>query len=980
MFVAILQRQRPFATALVPRLSFQFSSSPQLATRRQQRLPGDFENPRLPHRANAFWPLHLQKKSSSSDVRQASLVVHGPEDTLRNFPKQTPPFHLIVVESPSKCATIFKILQQYVKEKGLDYDFVVTSCLGHVRNLRKQPIKGEDVAGIDLKTGYKTSYSILPEKENLVYELKRWVDKANNLVLATDDDREGEAMAWHLLQVLDEPDFVRMRFGEITPKAIVDALEQAQPQLRDPLVQAQETRRILDRLAGFTVSPVLWRKIAPGLSAGRVQSVGMALIVQRERERLLFQESEYWDAKVQCSSEDGSFEGNLVAINDQPVANKGEDFEQHSADQLTKAARHKRHWKEADARELQKRLESDTWTWKVEEVNSRQRKLNPAAPFITSTLQQESNKRLGLSVSATMSAAQQLYERGFISYMRTDSNHLSKDAQEAVRSEIVREFGDDFFREEATKPKRKKGKNNAAHEAIRPAIQANGGFEKPEGLPGNFDQVLRELYTLIYQRTVGSHMPPQVSNSTSVRIVGENEDGDLKLTAQASGSVVVDPGFTLVYANRDETSSKLPKLEEAQDIVCEKVLPIQHFSQPPSRYYEASFVKELESLGVGRPSTYAGTVKILRDRAYVGSPNENASRSGKAAVGPAISAQRAAGGETFTGSLSARGPMVPSLSAFVVCSLLEEHCNMYVDPSFTAKMEERLDRIAHSDKVSEEERIAYLDEFYSGEEGLAAKIKHIDEDVDSEEARRVNLPSLAWNETSGLEEIGLFVGPWGPYVKRVVRDENRDIVSDPSDKTPSASLPSSMSSDISSISLESVSKLLRMKEENGVFLGHHPKDGREIRLKVGRFGAFLQWGQDDKEGTTTHTLPPELRNAKAIGANETGGDEHTLGVTYEDAVKYVGLPRTVASIDDKPIVAAIGPYGPYLKYTNRYHSLKPEQGNVITIDAEAAKALVTEFIIEGKRRKYPRPLYSKKTMFRTNLVLRHAIRIGWCPC
>jgi DNA topoisomerase-1 len=962
-WLMMLIGQQKLATAFAPRLS-------------RTALP-TFQRPlpRFPLQATA------KKKSTSGSAKRKpySLVVHGPtaDFSVKKISKR--PFKLVIVESPSKCQTIAKILQQYVSDQNLDHDYVVTSCMGHIRNIpQKKTHKNETIAGIDLEpqegdpTRYRPTYTILPEKEQLVEDLKALSDRAQQLVLATDDDREGEAMAWHLLQVLLEEEGggdakhahqmspLRVRFTEITPKAIVQSIQNPETSLNTNLVKAQETRRILDRLAGFTVSPILWKKIAPGLSAGRVQSVGMALIVQRERERLLFKETEFWDGQADFSALSDQFQGTLVSISGTQLASGGNDFDPREANTLTESSRHKLHLKRDDAEDLFQRLNQnkEDWEWTVANITATQRKLNPSPPFITSTLQQEANKRLGLSVSRSMQTAQQLYEKGFISYMRTDSNHLSDDAKAAIKTEISKDYGGpDFYQPTTAKAKRKKKKSGkpepqAAHEAIRPAIQDNGRFTKPSNLPDTFDGAAKQLYELIYQRTVASHMPPQVSNQTAIRIIGENED--TQLLFRTSGSVVIKPGFSNVYPRQAEKDSPLlPSLREGQKIDCNEATPLIHITQAPARYTEASFVQELEALGVGRPSTYAGTVQILRDRAYVGSPvTSDSARSGpgKVVSGPAISAQRAAGGEEFTGSQSARGPLVPSLTAFVVCSLLETQCSMYVDPSFTAGMEERLDKIANAEEnISEDERVAYLDEFYAGDNGLAAQIERIHDSDDADDARRAKLPALEWNSTNG-EEIGLFVGPWGPYVKKVRREESGD-----GKKPVSAPLPAGMAADLSIITLQNLKGVLATKEAGGTVLGQHPDDGRNIRLMVGRFGAYLQLGEDGEDGTTTHTLPRSVRNMKNIDVEQAaegdGSLNSMLGITFEEAVQYANLPRTVCEMNELPILAAIGPYGPYLKYNSTFLTLKPADGDVLTIEPESAQILVTEGIVNRKSSK-----------------------------
>jgi DNA topoisomerase-1 len=951
----------------------------------QRQLKQDYRN-----RQSASIRLFAQRKASTP-LKQQSLVVHGPttDFSLSLKKKKTErPFKLVIVESPSKCATIAKILHKYVQEQELGHDYVVTSCMGHIRNLPKQKTsKSQTIAGIDgIENGrYEPTYVILPQKYKLVEDLKDLNNQAQQLILATDDDREGEAMAWHLLEILENkedndnsatttnPDKLpplRVRFTEITPKAICASVENPATSLNHNLVQAQETRRILDRLAGYTVSPLLWKKIAPGLSAGRVQSVGMALIVQRERERLLFQETEYWDLEADfraVSLQGLNFPGQLVSINGTVLASGGKDFEPRQANTLTLAARHKLRLQEEGALELASQLDRDEdWSWTVANVTSTERKVNPPPPFITSTLQQEANKRLALSLSRTMQTAQQLYENGFISYMRTDSNHLSEDAQQAIRLEITNEYGgSENYQPRDSKPPKKKTKKTvadkpdpqAAHEAIRPSIQPDGGFIKPSDLPSQFSGATQALYELIYQRTVASHMPPQVSSQTSIRIQGDN--GDTTVVFRTSGSVVLKPGFTIVYAKTAEKESlTLPSLREGQRLEYHSVSSLMHVTQPPARYTEASFVQELEALGVGRPSTYAGVVQILRDRAYVGSPPAGSqdSKRGKPKTvsGPAISAQRAAGGEEFTGASNARGPMVPSLSAFVVCSLLEKHCPTYVDPGFTARMEERLDKIANSEEqVGQDERMAYLDEFYGGNDGLKSQIQRIELQVSADEARRANLPALSWKHADE-GDIGLFIGPWGPYVQKI-RGNNVEECSSGKVKPLTASLPPGMAADLTIITPQTLNAVLSSREKNGTVLGEHFDDGRNIRLKLGRFGAYLQWGEDGEEGTTTHSLPRSvgnMRNMDFSRAEEEGYElSGMLGISLQEAIEYCNLPRTVCVLDELPIIASIGPYGPYLKYNNTYMSLNKGDGDVTTIDSNAAELLVTEGIVNKKSSK-----------------------------
>ena len=703
---------------------------------------------------------------------------------------------------------------------------------------------------------------------------------------------------------------------------------------------------------------------SPGLSAGRVQSVGMAMTVQRERERLTFQETEYWSVKGNFTTNGGInplLEAQLVSVNGQSLASGTGDFDPKQTGQLAPSAENKLHLTEEETKKLINLIETkgDLWSWNIQKVTSTQRKQKPPLPLITSSLQQEANRRLGLSVSNCMRSAQQLYEQGYISYMRTDSTHLSEDARKAIQTEITNDFGPDKYAGMNTgsggKKKTTKPDPQAAHEAIRPAVQDDGRFIKPGDLPTIFDKAAIEVYRLIYQRTVASHMTPQISNQTSITIVGDDEKDDNKLLFRTSGSIIVDPGYTAVYPRQMESKSPiLPNVQEGQYLDCNSVNGLAHTTQPPARYTEASFIQELEAKGVGRPSTYASIVQTLRFRSYVGSPTTNGSTrkgSGKEASGTVISAQRAAGGEEFFGAQNARGPLVPSLSAFVVTSLLEKHCKMYVDPTFTAKMEERLDKIANSEvEISQNERVSYLNEFYKGEKGLASQIDLIDKFVDADVARRADLPALRWNDTETAGDIGLFIGPWGPYLKKtfVANNEKEEA------KEIKARLPPGMAADISTITPQKIDVVLKTKEEGGLILGQHPEDGRMIRLKVGPYGGYLQWGDDsDDEKSSTHTLPRELRNFKIPDSlDEEDGKSLTdqIGLDLEEAIKYCSLPRTICKLNDLPITTAIGPYGPYLKFNNKFVSLRPKDGDVFTIDEAKAKELVTDGIINKKSR------------------------------
>ena len=834
----------------------------------------------------------------------------------------------MIVESPSKCDTIQKILQEYAQENSLPYDFRVTSCRGHIRNLPKKSTRSRKdpppvgfpyhIAGIDLENGYKPTYEILPGRASLVRDLQRMAKEADKVLLATDPDREGEAMAWHLQQVLKLDEFERLVFTEITPKAIREALEQASDELNINLVHAQETRRILDRLAGFTVSPLLWKKISPGLSAGRVQSVGLALAVQRERERLVFQSTPYWTVHANVTA---SVEAQLYSVNDRVVATSGADFE--SQGQVLKD-QSKLHLLEDAAADLVEKLQDADWV--VSQVKSTRRQLSPPQPFTTSTLQQEANQRFGWSASETMRTAQQLYEQGLISYMRTDSTVLSDDAENVIGKSIRATYGADQWSAGPSGKYKKSAKfAQEAHEGIRPAIQKDGHFINPDEVA--LSPSAKSLYRLIYQRTFAARMVACVTNQTSVTI--EASSGDTKAAFRVSGSVIVDPGFRRAYGSLGDNERELPPLREGEKLSVAGVSSSGHESQPPPRYSEASFVKELEALGVGRPSTYAGIVQILRDRAYVGNPQSRGKQT--RASGSALVAQRAAGGEDFTGN--GRGPLVPSLSAFVVCSLLEQHCPSYVDPGFTSTMEARLDQIAAGEDSGEDRRIEYLNEFYAGDRGLAATIKRIDDGVESDDARRVRLPALHDEQDGG---VGLFVGPYGPYLQRSAGDDSGN-------PSTSVSLPPWMSANVSSITSEAIRSVLDGKAAGGILVTNHPDDHRPIRVKTGRFGPYLQWGEDGQESTSTHSIPRD------VGIRLQSDEGFSLDPN--DAVGYVGLPRTVCELNGTAIKAGLGPYGPYLLYNSSYASLKESDGDILAVDPETAKRVVLDEIVnrDGRR-------------------------------
>ena len=896
------------------------------------------------------------------------------------------PFHLVIVESPSKCSTIEKILKEYVKDNNLDYDFRVMSSMGHIRDLPKSAAaaaarssrrKKTDsptiekstkpkIAGVDIDNGFEPTYIIQPDKEHIVNSLRQAAKEASHIVLATDQDREGEAIAWHLTQVLpDNVPFSRVTFTEITAKAIRTAIEIPQDGLDMHLVEASETRRVLDRVAGFAMSPVLFQKIAPGLSAGRVQSVGMALVVERERERLRFVSAEYWGMNAIL---EGNIAAKLLQVNGQPIATTGSDFDNKG----TLVEQHKRQLEETDVNDLIGILESST-TWTVSSIKSKRRTIQPPLPFITSTLQQEASQRLGLSVSQTMRCAQKLYEAGQISYMRTDSTDMSEDAHAAAAKSIQNQFGDGVAAPPRSrkKPKKKKATNvEEAHEAIRPAIRDDGTFVTELSDVGQqLDPMARKLHAMIVARTLASRMPPQIVNATSVDVCARSsDDGETNAVFRVTGAVVVDPGYTAVPGISKSKDVILPTWSEGQQLQCMDLSGVHHATQPPPRYTEASFVKQLEALGIGRPSTYTRVVEVLKKRAYAGTPVKadgyaRNNRYKQPLSGTAISAHRAAGGEEFTDG--GKGPLVPSLTAFVVCDLLTEHCSIFVDPAFTADMEEQLDLIAKGEDGYG--RAQVLSDFYDGDNGLASKVIHILENV-GDEARRVHLPALQaakettndgnsnddkQDETQQEQELKLLVGPYGPYLQW----------QKPDGTMVSAPLPSGMAADTTTITPQTLEAIAKSSDTNGIVLGNHPVDGREIRLRLGRYGAFLQCAvlhdndddsdDDDKdnETVTNHSLPKHIGSMRTLDTEALLSGDATLdeivGLTFEEAVGYVDLPRTVTHLNDIPILARLGRYGPYLTYNTTSVVLPKEHSDVLTIDGPTAERLVVERMEKG---------------------------------
>ncbi|NET49956.1 MAG: type I DNA topoisomerase [Merismopedia sp. SIO2A8] len=617
---------------------------------------------------------------------------------------------LVIVESPTKARTIRNYLPS---------NYRVEASMGHVRDLPQSAteipasLKDEKWAqlGVNVESNFEPLYVVPKAKKKVVQQLKDALKEADELVLATDEDREGESISWHLLQLLKpKVPTKRMVFHEITKEAIQKALRNCRS-IHEPLVQAQETRRILDRLVGYTLSPLLWKKIAFGLSAGRVQSVAVRLLVNKERQRRAFRKGSYWDLKALLEQEKNPFDAKLVTLAGTKVAT-GSDFDPNTGQIIE--GRRVRLLNEAEARELRERLLDKTWT--VSELDERPVTRKPSAPFTTSTLQQEANRKLRLGARETMRIAQNLYEQGFITYMRTDSVHLSEQAIAAARSCVEEKYGSQYL---SPKPRQYNTKSKGAqeaHEAIRPA---GSTFRTPKQT-GLAAQELA-LYDLIWKRTVASQMAD--SQQTMISVGLQVEEAGFRST----GKRIDFPGFLRAYvegsddpdAALEDQEVILPPLKVGDHPNCKELEAVGHETQPPARYTEASLVKTLESEGIGRPSTYASIIGTIIDRGYV-QPQGNA--------------------------------LVPTFTAFAVTGLLEQYFPNLVDNSFTSKMEQTLDEIS----TGEAQSLPYLQEFYLGEKGLETQVKEQESLIDPNQARTVELDNL---------DAKVRNGPYGPYVK-----------------------------------------------------------------------------------------------------------------------------------------------------------------------------------------------------------------------
>lgn len=804
--------------------------------------------------------------------------------------------NLVIVESPAKAKTIGKYLGD---------DFTVAASVGHIRDLPLPKELPADMKkgpygrfAVNVEEGFEPYYVVNPDKKKTVSELKKLLKEADALYLATDEDREGEAIAWHLLEALKPKKSLpvyRMVFHEITKEAIQKALTETR-ELDMPLVDAQETRRILDRLVGYELSPVLWRKVRRGTSAGRVQSVATRLVVDRERERMAFKAASYWDVTgefITSELEDRSvdtpaFTAQLRTLDGQRVAT-GRDFT--DAGELKKSLRaNVTVLTEESARLLIEALDGAKAT--VGNLESKPYTRRPAAPFTTSSLQQEASRKLRMGARHTMSTAQRLYENGYITYMRTDSVVLSGEAIRASRAQIQEMYGAEYVPDRPRVYTNKSQGAQEAHEAIRPA---GSNFRTPAQVSSQLSGDEFRLYELIWKRTVASQMADAKGTTTSVILDVEGKGR----TAQfgASGTIITFRGFLAAYeegrdqsryAEHDDKDKRLPQMKEGQQLTAAQYTPNGHETTPPPRYTEASLVRALEERGIGRPSTYAATISVIQDRGYV-------EKKGSA--------------------------LVPSWLAFSVVKLLEEHFGTLVDYEFTADMEAGLDRIA----AGNTDRVHWLSDFYYGksgsfdtpaEGGLKATLDNLG-DID---ARAINTVPIG-------NGIDLRMGQYGPYIERAVEG---------SDTPQRANVPADLAPD--ELTLEKAEELMARAKDDGRVLGRDPDSGFEILAKDGRYGPYVTENLELDEATKAlpKTKQPKPRTASLFK------DMDLATVTLEDALKLLSLPRVVGKdAEGVEITAQNGRYGPYLKKGTDSRSLETE-AQLFTITEEEALALYAQ--------------------------------------
>lgn len=853
--------------------------------------------------------------------------------------------------------------------------------MGHVRDLPASAaevpakVKGEPWArlGVKVEDAFEPLYVVPSDKKKVVSELRSALKGADEVLLATDEDREGESIGWHLFEVLKPKVPVRrMIFHEITREAIEQALKTTRS-IDNDLVRAQETRRILDRLVGYTISPLLWKKIAPKLSAGRVQSAAVRLLVLRERERRAFMSGSYWDLKAQLNKRPDSgehrFEATLVSVNGTRVAT-GRDFDE-STGKIAAGKRVKTHPSEGSgdvllldeeqARALQQRLQDGSWV--VDSTKSSEQSRSPAPPFTTSTLQQEANRKNRWGARHTMRVAQSLYENGYITYMRTDSVHLSDEAVNAARRRVQERYGERYLIEKPRRYRTKSKGAQEAHEAIRPA----GNAMRPlETLPLSGDEAT--LYDMIWKRTVATQMANARLRTTTVmiRATGQSERGAAdEALFRASGREILFPGYFRAYvegsddpdAAIENQESPLPALAKDEGVDCRELEAVGHATKPPARYTEATLVRALETEGIGRPSTYATIIDTVQNRGYV---------------------------------FKQRQELVPTFVAFAVVQLLESNFEELVDLKFTAEMEQTLDDIAEG----EVDWLEYLNQFYLSEQGLESQVREKENAIDPRHAGRVNFPDLP---------VEVRIGQFGPFLAKEVNGD-RQTVSLPDDLAPG---------DLDAAAAEA---LVSAKQDGPIVLGKDPESGLPVLVKDGRFGAYVQLGEDGARVEKPRTPPGpvdintatarELATLPGIGPGLAKGiiagrpyasaaelervprlsakgveklrplvvagkgkpkaadapaekaksrsegkpkrasllEGMTIeGMDLETALQLLSLPRDLGTHpeDGEAVRAGVGRYGPYVVHNRKFVSLKAPD-NVLEVDLPRALALIKE--------------------------------------
>ena len=809
---------------------------------------------------------------------------------------------LVIVESPAKAKTIANYLGP---------DFTVLASVGHIRDLpQPSELPADKKKGplgkfaVDVEHDFAPYYMVNPDKKKTVTQLRRALKEADELYLATDEDREGEAIAWHLLEVLKPKVPVkRMVFNEITKDAVTAALENTRD-IDTRLVDAQETRRILDRLVGYEVSPVLWRKVNRGLSAGRVQSVATRLVVERERERMAHVAANYWDIEAEFEA-DSKFTARVSQVDGLRVA-QGRDF---GDDGQLKKPLEVLHLNEDAAKALADVLSGlGAGGAKVLSVEQKPYKRRPAAPFTTSTLQQEAGRKLRWNSRDTMRTAQSLYENGYITYMRTDSTALSKEAISAARAQAREMFGADSVPSSARVYAKKAKGAQEAHEAIRPA---GNHFRTPAELATKLSSAQLALYDLIWKRTLASQMTDATGTTDTLRIamrtpsmneVGPLASGEHDVIASVSGTVITHRGFLAAYeegrdaeryADKQSGDQRLPKLGEGALVDVVSATAEGHETTPPPRYTEASLVRAMEERGIGRPSTYAATISVITDRGYV-------TKRGQA--------------------------LVPSWLAFSVTRLLEKHFGNLVDYDFTASMEQDLDHIAAGDQNA----VAWLKSFYLGEGDDAPKVsadgkglRHQVESLGDIDARAVNSLDLGGG-------ITVRVGRYGPYLER--EDEARANI--PSDVAPDELTPNK------------VAELFKEAENDGRVLGMNPENGRDIVAMNGRFGPYVSEviSEEEQAGSKKKIKPATASLFKSMDL---------ATVSLDQALKLLSLPREIGKDEEgTPITAQNGRYGPYIKRGTDSRSLESEE-QIFSLSLEDALALLAQPKTRGRRAAKP---------------------------